>query len=131
MPALSPLAIALQGIGFGTHLTALQGLVAVEEAATTARPLVISAAWLKRMRERREALRTRPPARDSKTRKQIEEEADELERFKAGVAALQMAAEQRAHAEIQAAEQAQAVIAQAQRQARRRRHQQELLLLLT
>ena len=29
-PQLTPLAVALQGLGFGTHLTALQGILVVE-----------------------------------------------------------------------------------------------------
>lgn len=133
MFTLNPLAAALQGIGYGSLLTGLQGLW----AETIIPPLqgagpVITRAHLQRMRARREALRNQAPARDEKTRRQLDEEADELERFKVGVAALQLATQQRAQAERQAAEQAHAAIEQAQRKAtRRRRQQQELLLLLS
>lgn len=54
-PALSPLAIALQGLGFGTWLTAVQGLFPVETGvpAEPLQPSAVQAAAPVRRRVRR------------------------------------------------------------------------------
>lgn len=133
---LTPLAIALQGIGYGSHLTAVQGLAAAEEAAPARVNLVITRAWLQQMRARRLALAPKARARE-KTRRQVEEELEEVEQLQAAQAA--HAARLRLAAEHQAAErEAQAVIARAQAdaanaqraRAQRRRRQQQLVVLL-
>lgn len=133
MPTLRPLAIALQGIGYGRHLTALQGLVAVEEtAAPTFRGVVITRAYLEQMRARRLALAPKRRARE-KTKREADEELEEFERVQtaqAERAARQVAdaAQTQARAQVAAAEAAQA-IARAAARARRRKQQQLVVLL--
>jgi len=87
MPTLSPLAVALQGIGFATHLTALQGLVAVEETVTPPfRGVVITRAYLEAMRARRLALAPKRRERE-KTKREADEELEEIERVQTAQAA--------------------------------------------
>jgi hypothetical protein len=130
---LSPLAIALQGIGYGSHLTAVQGLAAVEEAAPARVNLVITRAWLEQMRARRLALAPKRIARE-KTKRETEEELEEFERVqtaqaeRAALIAAEVAAEREAQA-LMARLASERGAAETARRHRRRRQQQIIAAL--
>lgn len=132
---LTPLAIALQGIGYGAHLTAMQGLAATEEPPAPARVnLVITRAWLEQMRARRQALAPKRRERE-KTRREAEDELEEIQSTQAAQAArdariaAEAAAEREAAAFIARLASARSAAEVAQR--KRRRQQQQFVAILT
>lgn len=123
---LSARHIAMQGIGASVLSLAMQGLI---PATSGARGVVITAAYLERMRARRLALQ--PVARDrERERREAEEELEEIA----------MAAEQAPTAEVQAAclaaecaarEFIARLVGGDSRADRRRRQQQLIVAMLT